>query len=368
MLIAADVARAAAVDALVDAGAPLDSARTQADLLIYAETVGLPSHGLLRLPRLIERIRNGVADPVTAGEQRWNGDALLLVNGCNGLGPVVARAALDAICERTDTTGVACAAISSSNHLGALAWYVRQVASVGKVCIAFTTSEAIVHPHGGRFAMVGSNPIAIGVPAHPEPLVLDMATSVVPMGKVLDYANRGVELEPGWARDASGEPTTNPHAAKDGSIAPFAGAKGYGLGIALEVLVAALTGAALGTRVMGTLDSVHEANKGDLFVVADVPWSWAVDDVSAYLDEVRSSSAADPSEPVTVPGDRSGIRRRRALEVGIVIPGQLWERISALATPRLRDERRSTCKFADSRQAKAGAFSAHRESRDMTGP
>jgi L-2-hydroxycarboxylate dehydrogenase (NAD+) len=79
------------------------------------------------------------------------------------------------------------------------------------------------------------------------------------------------------------------------------------------------------------LDSVHAANKGDLFVVLDVLWSDAVGSVSGYLQAVRASSAADPSEPVAIPGDRSTARRRRALEVGIDIPDELWQRIAALS-------------------------------------
>jgi L-2-hydroxycarboxylate dehydrogenase (NAD+) len=332
MLISAEQATAVVIQALANVGVPDAAARTQSDLLVDAETRGLPSHGLLRLPLLVERIRNGVADPDVVGDHRWAGDALLLVDGRNGLGPVVARAALGEICARARTTGVACAAISASNHLGALAWYVRDVAASGQICLALTTSEAIMHPHGGRLAMVGSNPIAIGVPAHPDPLVLDMATSLIPMGKVIDYANRGAELESGWARDAAGEPTTDPNAARAGSIAPLGGAKGYGLGIAFEALVASLTGSELGTRVMGTLDSIHRPNKGDVFVVVEVPPA-AVDPVSAYLEEVRASPPADRSEPVAVPGDRSNRRKREALQQGLDIPDDLWARVVALGQP-----------------------------------
>jgi L-2-hydroxycarboxylate dehydrogenase (NAD+) len=331
VLISLDGASVVAVTALVNAGVPVGAANLQVELLLDAEARGLPSHGLLRLPRLIERIANGVADPVTIGAHRWYGDGLLLVDGQRGLGPVVASAALDEISKRARTAGVACAAIASSNHLGALAWYVRRVAEAGQIGIALTTSEAIMHPHGGRVAMVGSNPIAIGVPARPEPLVLDMATSAIPMGKVLDYANRGADLEPGWARDSSGAPTTDANAAKDGSIAPFAGAKGYGLGLALEVLVASLTGSELGTRVVGTLDSVHMANKGDVFMVIDVPSATALDNVSAYLGEVRKSPAADPAEPVAVPGDGSSVRREHALANGIDVPDEVWLCLQRLA-------------------------------------
>jgi L-2-hydroxycarboxylate dehydrogenase (NAD+) len=333
MLISADEAVSVAVRALVNVGVPEPAAQIQAELLVDSEQRGLPSHGVLRLPRLVERIRNGVADPAAIGKHSWHGDALLLVDGADGLGPVVAHEALRAICERAKRTGIACAAIASSNHLGALAWYVRDVAAAGQICIALTTSEAIMHPYGGRHAMVGSNPIAIGVPAQPRPLVLDMATSRVSMGKVIDYANRGDELEPGWAHDASGEPTTNPHEARNGSIAPMGGAKGYGLGLAFEVLVASLTGSALGTSVVGTLDSIHPANKGDVFIVVDVPHASVVEQVSAYLNGVRASPAADAADPIVVPGDRSEERKQHAAARGFDIADGLWGQIVALSEP-----------------------------------
>jgi L-2-hydroxycarboxylate dehydrogenase (NAD+) len=317
------------VRALIKAGVPDENAQLQADLLVEAEARGLASHGLLRLPRIIERITNGASDPVAAGRITWQGAALALVDGQHGLGPVVGAHALDAVSARAaDQTGVAAAAVRSSNHLGMLGWYVRRIAARGQVCIALTISEALMHPHGGRQAMVGSNPIAIGVPASPVPLVFDMATSLVSMGKIHDHANRGLQLEPGWALDERGDETVDAERAKRGSIAPFGGAKGYGLGLAFEVLVAALTGSALGRDVVGTLDSTQQANKGDVFIVAEASHSAAV---SEYLAAVRASAPVDDASPVRVPGDSSEIRHARAQTDGVLVPTALWDDILALA-------------------------------------
>ena len=327
------------VKALVRAGVPEANARIQVDLLLEAELRGRASHGLLRLPRLIERIRNGVANPVTTGRMEWRGDSLLHVDGEQGLGPVVGFAALAQLSARARANGVAVATIRNNNHLGMLALYAERVAQQGQVIIALTTSEALVHPWGGRTAMVGTNPIAIGVPASPMPFVLDMATGLVSMGQVHDYANRGQALEPGWALDANGDPTLDAKAARDGSIAPFGGAKGYALGLSFEVLVAALTGSALGTDVTGTLDSVSQCNKGDVFIVIEPASSGMANSVSAYLDALRACAPAVSSRPVSVPGDRAQAQRAKSLERGIVIAPEIWQAICELADEPVADFR-----------------------------
>ncbi len=331
MLVTADEATAVATAALRSATVPSDAAALQADVWVEAELRGHPSHGLLRLPRLIERIRNGVCDPLATGSHRWTGDALLSVEGQQGLGPVVAMRALNVVTERARTTGVAVAAITASNHLGMLSYYAERVAEGGQLVLALTTSEALVHPWNGRTAMVGSNPIAIGVPADPEPFVLDMATSAVSMGKVIDHANRHRPLEPGWAADAEGRPTTDPVAARTGSISPFGGPKGYGLGLAFEVLVAGLTASALGTGVHGTLDSERPATKGDVFIVFQ-PGTDVASTIGAYLGLVRDSARADSDQPILVPGDRARERRRATMQSGFEVPDDLWSVLRSLSS------------------------------------
>lgn len=326
-----DALRVGCVAALERAGVPGAHAQIQADLLIEAELRGRASHGVQRLPRVIARIHNRVANPATKGIARWRGDALLDVDGEHGLGPVVACHALDQVSARARTTGVAAALVRDCNHIGMLAFYAERIAHQGQILIALTTSEALVHPWGGRSAMLGTNPIAIGVPAQPHPFVLDMATSVVSMGQVHDHANRGVPLEPGWALDGQGDPTTDAAAARSGAIAPFGQAKGYALGLAFEVLVASLTSTALGRDVVGTLDEVHLCNKGDVFIVIEPASNAVTSRISAYLDAIRACDAADPARPVSVPGDRTRSARERSLRDGVRVPSHIWQTIQSLA-------------------------------------
>lgn len=319
------------IQALTLHGVPADNARIQAELLLEAELRGRPSHGVMRLPRIIERIRNGVADPVQTGRQTWRGSALLHVDGAGGLGPVVAFAALKEISLRARETGLAAAAIHDGNHLGMLALYAERIAEQGQILIALSTSEALVHPWGGRHALIGTNPIAIGVPAKPLPFVLDMATSAVSMGQIHDYATHDRPLQAGWALDPDGNPTLDAHAAKAGAIAPFGDAKGYALGLAFEVVVASLTASAMGTQVRGTLDSHQPCNKGDVFIVLEPASSAMADHVTAYLDAIRACAPRDPDKPVAVPGDRAHRQRERSLRDGFMLAPSVWDAICRFA-------------------------------------
>jgi len=256
---------------------------------------------------------------------------VLEVDGECGLGPVVAAAALRQIEQRVQATGVAVAAIRNSNHLGMLAWYVEHAAAHGLIGLAMSTSEALVHPHGGTRAMLGTSPLAIAVPTTSHPLVLDLATSIVSMGKIHHHAATGRALAPGWARDAEGRATTDANLARHGSLAPFGEAKGYGLGIALELLVASLTGSALAPDVRGTLDVEAICNKGDVLIVMQPAAAPGLADrLEAYLDAVRASPPTDPGQPVRVPGDGAVRRRERAAREGFDIDPALWAELQAL--------------------------------------
>lgn len=321
------IARQLAGKALERAGVPGGHAAQQLDLLMEAELRGVPSHGLLRLDRIVQRIANGVADPAAQGAYLWRKPMFLQVDGQRGLGPVVANATLDALKPRARESGIAVGAITNSNHIGMLGWYAERVAAEGFTILAFSTSEALVHPWGARHAMLGTNPISIGVPTGGEPFMMDTATSVVSMGEIHDHAHRGAPIPKHWALDADGNPTADANAAKNGAIAPFGQAKGYALGLAFELLVSSLAGAALGRDVCGTLDATEICNKGDLFIVIDGPRS----DLRAYLEAIRQMEPANGFGAVLIPGERGRECRAQRMRDGIPLADEVFERLQILA-------------------------------------
>lgn len=311
--------------ALAVNGASEENARVQAGNLVEGQLRGHASHGVRRLAVLVERMRKGLIDPNATPQLDWVAPSVLRVDGRQGFGPVVAYQAIEEVTVKAGETGIAMATISNSSHIGMLAPYVEAIARAGQVALLLTTSEALVHAWGGRGPMVGTNPIGIGVPTGGDPLVLDMSTAAVSMGKILDYAARGGQLPPGWAVDTFGNSTSDARAAVDGgALSPFGGPKGYALGIALEAVVGTLTASSFGTDVVGTLDTEFPVTKGDLLICISLERLGLQDMLPAltgYLKSVRESGVA---APVDIPGDRARRTRLHNINDGVQVDGEVW--------------------------------------------
>ncbi len=324
------ITSSAAQDVIVDALTQRDvsggDAEIQAVHLVEADLRGHGSHGLQRLPVIAGRLDAGLTDPRAAPRIELHTATAFTVHGERSLGPIAAATAVAAARERAREHGLALAAIRDCGHLGMLAPYVEELADAGLVGIMTSISEALVHPLGGRRALIGTNPIAFGIPTTGDSFVFDMATSATSMGEVLQRGAAGLRLEPGVAVDAEGNPTTDPEAAAGGALSPFGGYKGFGLGLALEMLVALLTRSAIGTDVKGTLDFDHLCNKGDLLLVVDpsrfAASSASLDTVTDYLDLIAREIT--PSG-LTTPGARSRRLRAERLAAGYDVPASLWD-------------------------------------------
>lgn len=337
VVVSSEEVRAAICRVLARLGATERECAVQADVLVEADLRGHHSHGVQRLPVLAARIKKGLIRVPVEPEFGWTADSVLSVDGKDGLGPYVAESALECAKAALKKSGIIAVAIRNSSHIGMIGYYCERRAREGFICIAMTESEALVHPHGGTKALVGTNPIAIGVPSGPAPFVFDMATSTSAIGKIYASRHRGESIPPGWAIDAKGKPTTNPDAALKGSLTPAAGPKGYGLGISIGILAGLLPGAEIGRQVWGTLDTEFRCTKGDFFLLLN-PAAFAggptlTARVASYLDELRHTPPQQGFESVLVPGDRARELREKRLRSGIPLPSEVWA-----AAERLRDE------------------------------
>jgi LDH2 family malate/lactate/ureidoglycolate dehydrogenase len=328
IVVSSEDERAVIAHVLAKLGANERECAIQADVLTEADLRGHHSHGLQRLPVLAARIQKSLIRVNVDPEYVWSADSVLSVDGKDGLGPFVADSALERAAQAVAQRGIIAVAIRNSSHIGMIGYYCEKRAQQGLICIAMTESEALVHPHGGTKALVGTNPIAIGIPSEPAPYVFDMATSTSAIGKIYASRHRGEPIPLGWAIDAEGNPTTDPDAALKGSLTPAAGPKGYGLGISIGILAGLLPGAEIGRAVFGTLDTESRCTKGDFFLLLN-PAAFAggpllARHVASYLDELRHSPPQKGLQNVIVPGDRARQLREERVRSGIPLPREVW--------------------------------------------
>ncbi|WP_324761163.1 Ldh family oxidoreductase [Haloarcula sp. GH36] len=305
-------------------------AEQTAEVLVSADARGKHSHGLLRLPRFVRGIDHENVDPEGDIEVVSERGGAASLRGGSRLGPVVASAAVGEAMDRADEFGVGAVGVHDSNHLGMLGYYTDQLQREDYVGIAMTNTEPAMPPYGGAEPVLGTNPIAIGLPTDPV-FNLDMSTSAIARGTVLEKREAGESIPEGVALDADGEPTTDPAAALEGTILPFGGAKGSGLAIAVEVLAGGVVGAAMGNDVTGTYHTEDPCTKGDLFIAIDpevLGSQGARSRMSAFLEQLKQTETNATTEALRLPGEHS-VRRDRTREQ-IDIPADLWERVKAL--------------------------------------
>lgn len=306
-----------------------DAAQT-AEVLVSADARGKHSHGLLRLPRFVRGIESGNVDPTGSIDVVSETGGAATISGGSRLGPVVASAAAAEAMDRADEFGVGVVGVHDSNHLGMLGYYTDQLQREGYVGIAITNTEPAMPPHGGSEPVLGTNPIAIGLPTEPV-FNLDMSTSAIARGTVLHKKETSEELPSGVALDADGQPTTDPTAALEGTILPFGGAKGSGLAIAVEVLAGGLVGAAMGSDVTGTYHTTDPCTKGDLFLAIDPDAMGASDfseRASDFLADLTEREPAAHVDEIRLPGQRSVERDRSA--TAIEVDEELWTEVREL--------------------------------------
>lgn len=245
-------------------GVSEDDAGITADVLVSADLRGTSSHGVARLRRYVNGLRNGmmIARPDT--EVVAETPTTLVIDGGGGLGQPVSFRAMERAIEKAEAYGTGAATVRNSNHYGIAGYYAMMALDHDCIGVSMTNASVLVVPTFGRDAMLGTNPISVAAPAGREwPFVLDMATSTVPRGKLEVYQRLEKSIPPGWATDETGEPTAdtervlkNLKERAGGGLLPLGGAgellgghKGYGLTLLVDILCGVLPGAAYANLV-----------------------------------------------------------------------------------------------------------------------
>ena len=317
-------------------GMSQENAGVVSDSLVRANLEGTDSHGVSRMGIYTGRMREGriSADPTVKIEHHGS---VLRVDGGNGLGQIASYHALKDAFPVAREMGIVGVGVRNSNHFGAAAYYCRMACREGMALIATTNSPPGIAPWGGKKAYFGTNPIAFGFPTRDEPpVIVDMSSSVVARGNIINAAREGEPIPEGWATDEEGLSTTDAEAALRGAVLPLGGAKGYALALAVEVMSGVLSGAAFGPHVNNLYkDNDPSANVGHSFMLLDISRWLDLDDyydrMDQFLSEIKAAPRAKGVEEILYPGERRYSSYLDKMKEGITLPSAVSKELEELA-------------------------------------
>lgn len=326
-------------DAMVKAGLPPDDAAKVAELMVEADITGADAHGVFRLPQYIGRLQLGSINKRPNIKVNRSAAATALVDGDNAMGHLVVARAVETAIEMAREAGVAWVGMNMSNHAGAGGVYAALPLKADMIGIyAAVASANHMTLAGGAESLLGTNPLAIAIPAGEEPpLVLDIATSVVSYGTIKNHRLQNVPLQPGWMVDPeTGEEVLDPNDSLHALLLPVGGYKGAGLAMMLGLLAGPLNGALFGRECVdfnATPDRI--ANTGQFVVALDPARFQPLDAFKAEIDrhirDLRTSKPL-PGKKVRLPGEERAKRVADRTQNGLPLAPELVAQLDKLAS------------------------------------
>lgn len=320
---------------LVGAGMEEGPARVVAEALVESDARGTPSHGLMLLPMYVGRIRSGSVTTRTAATTVIDHGAIAVLDAGHALGVLTADQAMELAIAKARTFGVGAVGVRHAFHFGGAYRYVRRAVDAGQIGLAAANTRPLMPAPGGATAVVGNNPLAVGVPGS-DPVIVDMALSAAALGKIRLAEAAGREIPTDWATDAQGRPTSDPSEAIAGLLLPAGGHKGYALALVVDVLTGVLSGGASGSDVQGLYADVTRPNDCSHFFLALDPECWGgLDGFRSRADhlvrETRASALAPGVEKVHLPGEIEHRTWRSSRESAVPLATGTVDALSALA-------------------------------------
>jgi ureidoglycolate dehydrogenase (NAD+) len=313
------------------AGMAKEHAATVAEVLVWADLRGMGSHGVMRVPRYVELMRKGDLNGQPVMRAVSETAACVVFDADRAAGPVAMVHAADSAVAKARTAGIGMALARGTTHTAAVGYYTQRIAREGMAGIAFAASSPNMAYHGARAAGVSTAPVSIAVPGREEPLVLDMGSGVISVGKLMQARRTGEALAPGLALDDEGNATTDPRMAV--LPLPLGGPKGSGLALMIECLCSLLAGnPILAEALEGTAKGARHYQNG-LVIAIDVarfvPLEMFMKEVERLLGDIKALPA-QPGAEILAPGER-GRRNAESRRDDIALPPAVLKELSALA-------------------------------------
>jgi len=303
-------------------GVPSFIARTEADIMVESDLMGVPSHGVRMLPALLKGILDGKATVHPNIHITKEHKATCVLEGDNGPGRFVSSEGMKHAVSRAKEFGIGACLATNVTHWGRAFAFAMRAAQAETIGICTTNAIPNTQAWNSTFPLVGNNPLGIGIPRKgSNPIVLDIAMSQAAHGKVATYAREGKQVPLGWGLNSAGEPTTDPNEILQSfRLLPFGGHKGTGLAIMMELLTGALAGTKLSHEILQAERGALNPFTTKLFIAIDVQAMSSIDALGAKIEQyARWLQTTEPSIDITLPGDRSWQARDDNLKHGIPI-------------------------------------------------
>lgn len=332
-------------------GVAKEDADITAEILVESDLRGIPSHGVARLLRYVNGIKNGLMIPDAKPEIEKETPSTAAVNANNSLGQPAGYFGMNLTIEKAKKTGLGFVTIHNSNHYGIAGYYSMMALKEGNLIgISMTNSAPLVVPTFSRDMMIGTNPISIATPCNKErSFVLDMATSVVPRGKFEVYERSDKSVPLGWAVDEHGVPSTetkriieNMAKTLGGGILPLGGAgellsghKGYGLSLMVDILSGVLSGASYGPNIKANAGGEKYINVGHFFGAIKIDNFIELDRFKKTMDEMlqtlKNSNKAEGEKKIYIHGEKEFEKWEQYKKSGVPLQEKVVESLKKIA-------------------------------------
>lgn len=297
-----------AVKALTENGLDSLQAEIVADCFVTADLYGVTSHGCAVLLAHIERLKRGGYNLNPEFKILRETPSFAVIDGDNAIGPVSAAYCMDYAVRKAKENGVFTVFSRNNNTFGPAFYYSLKAAEKGLIAFICSNSPAQMAPVGGKEKMLGTNPFSVVIPIpDSDPIIVDMATSVVAKSKFKEYKAQNKPLPDGWALDKNGKPTNDPDEGIQGLVQPMAGFKGYSISMLIDIISGVMSGAAFLNNIGRFYDDNNSMNVG-FYITAFSPEIICGEDYGArireFADSIKNSAPADGQKICLPGGDR----------------------------------------------------------------
>jgi LDH2 family malate/lactate/ureidoglycolate dehydrogenase len=335
VLVRADVARAFCQQVFEGAGVPKEDSFLVADALIDADLRGVATHGLVRFPIYVTRLRKGLVKAKPQMQVVRSKGATLVLDGDHAFGQVVGAEGMRRAVGLAREHGVGLCAIRNGTHLGALAYVAAMAVPHQMIGIALTITNPVIAPWGGVVPKLGNNPLAVAVPAgNRPPIILDMACSQVARGNLILASKMKKTIPPTWAMDPRGQPTQDPEAGLQGSLMPVGGHKGAGLALVVGILGGLLAGSPFGAGCGDIFDMTRPQRLGHMVMAIDIaacgPLPEFLQGMQGMIGDLKRTPRAEGVEEIWMPGEMEMRRREERLRDGCPVSRVVLDEVRAV--------------------------------------